>query len=905
MHRFDGLIATLQAVAPRDVVMPVREGEKRPMFAHTCSRWSWRKLAEYRAEAAPSAFVDACVVLHDLCVVDVDSHELARGLEERFPVLLAVPTENTERGRHYWFRRSVAADEHGYFDGRAQVCEGVDFKTRTSSGSGGIVVVAPSGKRTFVRDLTADALVDIPDDLLRAVAKPRRVQVSLPFRFRDSSEEAAVPLTVPKRALELLSYFEPFLEGDFGSASEIPVPCTREEFVRAVDLVMMAEASDASNASNDEGDDEGDDEEDDEDEDDGGANACAEEGRRRLLAGTMGVVGKLGGLLDGIADAVVRRGRDLYASDLEAFWPEMAAATASRRELVALHPELRAISYLPLPASVERYGTRVELAPFDLLFRPERGADLLRRDDDVGGVEKRIPEVVLGLMERYPLVLAGGAPLGIMTSGVVEEGRDWDLFVHGLDEQGADAVLRRICEELADGWKLYRSGRAWTFTRADETRPPSWLSCPYRMHLLHRAHRGGIRRLPPGRTTVQIILNLYDTPEQVPFSFDIAPCQIAAWFEAGGRLVVRATEACVESLRRLAFPVSLETWGASSVSRSIKYARKGFEVVLPGVRRALLNPMTSPRPGVCGLLYAEHAIRRSAAQRPTVVGAALKLLSSAESDDVVKQVLAALSATNSGYSSDDRMWGRLASLWTKLTARTARTAPSWTSVTLWRRYEGRGRGSIMHPAPALFRDLHDRDAYTAVACADLGIDGCFRSLSCDDGTRRSAIARQEGHALLAEAFGKKARSFDRDGVFTRVLGALAARLAAKEGEGVETEEDAEAIRASLRASAGPVMAAMTWLGDANWTALSRMTGGADVATTLLRTKNGEIDRATATAAVSDFVAVHRMIRRHTPLVPACMIPRQEPPPDSAGIVRAFIMGEDTTSALCDLFKAMD
>jgi hypothetical protein len=51
---------------------------------------------------------DVGIVLACLVVVDVDSVEQALALEARFPVLHEVPMENTRRGRHYFFLRTVS-----------------------------------------------------------------------------------------------------------------------------------------------------------------------------------------------------------------------------------------------------------------------------------------------------------------------------------------------------------------------------------------------------------------------------------------------------------------------------------------------------------------------------------------------------------------------------------------------------------------------------------------------------------------------------------------------------------------------------------------------------------------------------------------------------------------------------
>ena len=113
-------------------------------------------------------------MLHDLVVVDVDSVAQARALEARFPVLLTVPRESTRKGMHYYFRRSEACARDGHYDGPAQVEAGIDFKSICRTGTGGVVVCAPSTDKAWLTGLqpSAAACGDIPD--VRACGRGRQ-----------------------------------------------------------------------------------------------------------------------------------------------------------------------------------------------------------------------------------------------------------------------------------------------------------------------------------------------------------------------------------------------------------------------------------------------------------------------------------------------------------------------------------------------------------------------------------------------------------------------------------------------------------------------------------------------------------------------------------------------------------
>ena len=94
---------------PRDLLMPVSTGTKKPAYCHRGSAWSW---GEYSQCVKTDTI---CILLRDLVVIDVDDIKQASKLEETFPILLIVPTVKTTRGKHYYFKRTVACDEEVSF----------------------------------------------------------------------------------------------------------------------------------------------------------------------------------------------------------------------------------------------------------------------------------------------------------------------------------------------------------------------------------------------------------------------------------------------------------------------------------------------------------------------------------------------------------------------------------------------------------------------------------------------------------------------------------------------------------------------------------------------------------------------------------------------------------------------
>ena len=630
MKAFATTIDFLRHYAYNDVLMPVVPNEKRPMFLHQGGRWSWTKLCEY---VASTPLTDACVLLTDLCVVDVDSVALAEELELRFPWLLDVPCEHTPRGRHYWFRRSELCDAEGFYDGRSQIIDGIDFKTRCANGTSGIVVVAPDTPhnprnqqargRVWVQRMEADTLCPIPDVLLRAVAVPRHSSFKRTFKFQDYSENGSDvgEMKLAVRHLDVMAYFEPFICHDFHFQDEvIPVPCTSKEFLGLLDVL------------------------------DNKTPAGHDYGEAVRVADKLGLSFDLRRrVLDGDA---------LWRMDLDRAWPEMAEAISAETAWLndntlpqVCTPVTTPIFYKPLahihdddPRWVfdkhlwtmaaktperhvyyrERDTSKITqmmramciLPPCLNLPEPPEPTEPPEPPETQRVVAKptdfatRLPSQVVQLMQAFPLVLAGGMVLGMLSNVGFCTKYDHDLFVYGLDETAADNMLKVIVSDFLrdDEWSCVRTSRAHTFVQKDSDAP----------------------------FIIQIILKLYDTPEQVPLSFDFGPCKVATWVRRDEEYIVAlsslfgpsdsepslssespdfvvvAAPSWFEAMGRLAFVVDPTKWGKASVSRTCKYVAKGFRAFLPGLRRSFVEKShLAPCRGIACLLYAEGVVLRA------------------------------------------------------------------------------------------------------------------------------------------------------------------------------------------------------------------------------------------------------------------------------------------------------
>jgi Bifunctional DNA primase/polymerase, N-terminal len=243
------LDAWLARCYPRDVPMPVVD--KRPLFPFANGAWTralWRKYRLEKLESValsfrmgdPIAHHDVAIMLCDLCVLDVDSAEVAAALEAQWPVLLTVPREKTARGMHYFFVRSALCDSGGFFDSRAPVLPMVDFKTRHATGTPGVIVVAPSRDKKWILPPWKKAPAAIPADLLHAVAAPRslrgldddsgggmemdvRGEVNLVFEKEAAADAPCCSCLFDRRSLCLAFGTLRMLLADFGGADELPI----------------------------------------------------------------------------------------------------------------------------------------------------------------------------------------------------------------------------------------------------------------------------------------------------------------------------------------------------------------------------------------------------------------------------------------------------------------------------------------------------------------------------------------------------------------------------------------------------------------------------------------------------------------------------------------------------------
>jgi hypothetical protein len=561
----------------RDVLIPLVPGEKRPKFPHKGGTWSWSQYDAFRARWGAGE-QDVGILLYHLCVVDVDCEALALELEASHAVLSTVPCARTRKGRHYYFERSALADAGGYFDGRAQRVAKVDFKTRASGGTSGLIVAAPSEGKDWIREPWTThphgELPVIPDALLEAVAAPRGTvaraqEPQVLIYFPDSCDGGGGGggsnrgglYVRPTPHLRRMRYFDMFL-GDEGAGGEahpsVPVPLFTEAEFRAVldacagRLVALRTGGRAQAFE--------------------AFEACdafeAHVGRVRALADFLGVPARVGTTIE----ASLRVLPTLRACpDWAKAWAPAWGATASP-PLVAVDAAL---------AGGLRFERLAALGPHDPRWLrhelPRCSADVadgapVLEADPAASALSRLPGGVVDVLRAFAgrLALAGGGALGAVAhAGLgIPPGADLDLFVYGVGVDAANAIVDAIAAR-PDVTAAARTANAVTFRFRPE-------GCEK-----DEEDKGHCR--DEDAIVAQVVLRLSADPAAIVSGFDLAPTKVLVLFDAAdGAPRVLAHPSWVSAMRHLAFPVDEATsWSRATALRVFKYIAKGFDAAVP------------------------------------------------------------------------------------------------------------------------------------------------------------------------------------------------------------------------------------------------------------------------------------------------------------------------------------
>ena len=170
--------------------MPLRAGTKQPMFAHKKEgEWSRERSEAYAAENPNHKSWG--MLLDGLIAVDCDDEAAVAWVEsqedaETREALSRCAVQETRKGRHYVFYRPSWADAEGYWDGARQKGDiAVDVKTRCSTGTRGLLTVAPSKDKRWQAGRApweVGELPEMPRALLEKVGQAKQPRRNGPKR---------------------------------------------------------------------------------------------------------------------------------------------------------------------------------------------------------------------------------------------------------------------------------------------------------------------------------------------------------------------------------------------------------------------------------------------------------------------------------------------------------------------------------------------------------------------------------------------------------------------------------------------------------------------------------------------------------------------------------------------------
>lgn len=152
---------------PGATLMPSREGGKIPMHKHKGGKYT----SDMFIEKGLKECQHGCLIILplDLIVIDVDDESYCQTVEESIPEMQQTVCCKTNKGCHYYFRSTTKSIDAKIQDGarRLKLPSGetlpIDIKTKTSSGTGGVISIPPSPNKVWVRKLGEAPVLPLPD----------------------------------------------------------------------------------------------------------------------------------------------------------------------------------------------------------------------------------------------------------------------------------------------------------------------------------------------------------------------------------------------------------------------------------------------------------------------------------------------------------------------------------------------------------------------------------------------------------------------------------------------------------------------------------------------------------------------------------------------------------------------
>lgn len=184
-----------------------------------------------------------------------------------------------------------------------------------------------------------------------------------------------------------------------------------------------------------------------------------------------------------------------------------------------------------------------------------------QKDDFVMTLREPNCDTIKKILSLGNVVIAGGYPLEQIAAEKTK-GSDVDMFMWGITEAEADLKLQEISDII--GGDPYCTGNAYTFA--------------YRV--------GG--KLVGDKLTSQVVLRLYETPDEILHGFDIQACKVLMCMD--NRVIkYYGTPSFIECMKYNAIWIDTERQSSTYAVRLIKYFCKGFDVLMTGYKKDFVD----------------------------------------------------------------------------------------------------------------------------------------------------------------------------------------------------------------------------------------------------------------------------------------------------------------------------
>lgn len=235
------LFNCLKRFYPENIPMPLIPNKKMPQYPHKNGIWTWNDVYKHD-------FYTFGILLQTIVVLDFDDEATAIEWEERFPIFKKVPMEYTKKGRHYFFKRNIECDAFALYDKvRFMGNDGpeVDFKTICSTGTSGVIAVAPSVNKQWERTFWDYELLPFDEDLMMYIVNnwDRKHKAT---KVKINKKKSYVYETIPDEKIDPIKL--DLIERDFSIACFKILNSTRsrnyETWIRAEWMGRNISASD-------------------------------------------------------------------------------------------------------------------------------------------------------------------------------------------------------------------------------------------------------------------------------------------------------------------------------------------------------------------------------------------------------------------------------------------------------------------------------------------------------------------------------------------------------------------------------------------------------------------------------------------------------------------------------------